>query len=50
MCKEILKHVVDHEANKENNDLILSFSIPENQRLYNIKKISNEWFDNTITV
>jgi len=38
MCKEILKHIEDHEANKENNDLILSFSIPENQRLYNVKK------------
>ncbi|OUM65674.1 hypothetical protein PIROE2DRAFT_7257 [Piromyces sp. E2] len=49
MCKEIIKHVADHESNKENNDLILTFSIPENQRLYNVKKISNEWFDNTIT-
>ncbi|ORX64064.1 hypothetical protein BCR32DRAFT_298227 [Anaeromyces robustus] len=51
MCKELVNCLVDHETNKENNnDLILSFSIPENQRLYNIKKVSNEWFDNTITV
>ncbi|ORX51427.1 hypothetical protein BCR36DRAFT_582976 [Piromyces finnis] len=50
MCKEIIKCISDHESNKENYDLILSLNIPENQKLYNIKKISNEWFDNTITV
>jgi nuclear pore complex protein Nup98-Nup96 len=51
MCKELIKYIADHETNKENNnELIFSFNIPENQRLYNVKKISNEWFDNVIAL